>query len=224
MYFRFDVEFAGNIQSAINAMSNKPYDNPESESYNMLGIRYAQFVKTDLDLRYYEQGRLASFVSRFNIGLGKPYGNLNVLPFEKSYYGGGANDIRAWQARSLGPGSIPDSLTENSLYQIGELKIEGNLEYRFDITKIIEGATFIDAGNIWLLSKDEERPNAEFKLDRFWQDVAIGTGLGIRFDFNFFLIRFDLAFKLKDPSSTQPKQFDFIWDKPTLNLGIGYPF
>lgn len=224
MFFRFDIEFAGNIQSAFNSITNKPYDLPETNSYTMFNIRYAQFVKTDFDLRFYEQTKSTSFVSRINIGIGKPYGNLNVLPFEKSYFGGGANDIRAWQARSLGPGSIADSLTENALNQIGELKIEGNLEYRFDLTKVLEGAAFIDAGNIWLLSEDPDRPNAEFKTNRLWQDIAIGVGLGLRLDFNFFLIRFDLAAKLKDPSTPTPEKFDLKWRTPTLNLGIGYPF
>ncbi|MDF1673057.1 MAG: BamA/TamA family outer membrane protein [Vicingaceae bacterium] len=223
-FLRFDIEVAGNIQHAFNRLSNKPYDNIETESYNVFNIRYAQFIKTDLDLRFYEQSKSTALVSRLNIGLGKPYGNLNVLPFEKSYFGGGANDIRAWQARSLGPGSIADSLTQNSLNQIGELKIEGNLEYRFDITKLFEGAAFIDAGNIWLLSADNERPNAEFKASRFWQDLAIGVGLGLRLDFNFFLIRFDLASKLKNPATETPEKLDLIWNKPTLNLGIGYPF
>lgn len=223
MFLKFDIELAGNFQHAYNRWTNEPFDNPETESYNIFGIRYAQFVKTDLDLRFYEQTKSTSLVSRINIGLGKPYGNLNVLPFEKSYFGGGANDIRAWQARSLGPGSLNNS-TENSLNQIGELKIEGNLEYRFDMTKILEGAAFIDAGNIWLLSKDEERPNAEINASRFWQDVAIGVGVGLRLDFNFFLIRFDLAAKLKDPATESPKKFDLNWRQPTLNLGIGYPF
>ncbi len=224
MFFRFNLELAGNIASAYNKITNQTYDNIETESYNVFNIRYAQFAKTDIDLRFYQQSKYTAFVSRLNLGIGKPYGNLDVLPFEKSYYGGGANDIRAWQARSLGPGSIPDSLTENSLNQIGELKIEGNIEYRFDITKIVEGAAFVDAGNIWILKEDEARPNAEFATDKFWKDIAIGVGVGLRLDFNFFLIRFDLAAKLKDPSSTNPEKFDLIWNKPTLNLGIGYPF
>jgi len=223
-FFKFNIEFAGNIQSAYNKITNKPYDNPETESYNIFNIRYAQFIKTDFDLRFYGQTKTTSFVKRINLGVGKPYGNLNALPFEKSYYGGGANDIRAWQARSLGPGSMPDSLSESSLTQIGELKIEGNLEYRFDITKLFEGAAFIDAGNIWILSEDSDRPNAEIKPSRFWQDMAIGVGVGLRLDFNFFLIRFDLAAKLKDPSTNNPEKIDLIWNKPTLNLGIGYPF
>ncbi|MBL4592943.1 MAG: BamA/TamA family outer membrane protein [Flavobacteriales bacterium] len=223
-YFKSNIEFAGNIQSGFNSLTNKPYDNPDTKSYNIYSIRYAQFVKVDLDLRLYGQTKSTSFVKRINIGLGKPYGNLDVLPFEKGYYGGGANSIRAWQARSLGPGSLHDSLTQNSLNQIGELKIEGNLEYRFDITKLFEGAAFMDAGNIWILSEDENRPNAEIKADKFWKDIAIGIGVGLRLDFNFFLIRFDLAVKIKDPSSDKPEEFDLIWRKPTLNLGIGYPF
>jgi outer membrane protein assembly factor BamA len=224
MYLKTNLEFAGNIQSAYYRMSNKPYDNIETNSYNIMGIRYSQFVKVDVDFRLYGQTRYSSFVKRINIGIGKPYGNLDVLPFEKSYYSGGANGIRAWQARSLGPGSLSDSLTKNSLNQIGELKIEANLEYRFDITSLFEGAAFVDAGNIWILSPDENRPNAEIRADKFWNDIAIGVGVGLRLDFNFFLIRFDLAAKLKDPSTSTPRKLDLIWDNPTLNLGIGYPF
>ena len=220
MFFRVSAEFAGNIQHAFNRLTDKPYDNPDSESYNVFDIRYAQFAKGDFDIRFYEQSKSTSLVSRFNLGIGIPYGNLNVLPFEKGYFGGGANDIRAWQARSLGPGSLADSLTQNSLNQIGELKIEGNVEYRFDMTKVIEGAVFVDAGNIWILREDPDRPNAEFKLNKFWRDVAIGVGFGIRLDFNFFLIRFDLASRLKDPAATNPEKFDLIWNKPTLNLSL----
>ncbi len=223
-YFKLNAEFAGNIESAYNKLTNKVYDNAETESYDVMGIRYSQFIKTDIDVRLYGQTKYSSFVKRINIGIGKPYGNLDVLPFEKSYFGGGANGIRAWQARSLGPGSLSDSLTANSLNQIGELKIEANLEYRFDITKVFEGAAFVDAGNIWILSEDESRPNAEIKPKRFWNDIAIGLGIGLRLDFNFFLIRFDLAAKVKDPGALDPTKFDLIWRTPTLNLGIGYPF
>ncbi|MGB0888262.1 MAG: BamA/TamA family outer membrane protein [Vicingaceae bacterium] len=224
IYFKFNFEAAGNIQSGIYSLTNKPFDNPTTKSHNIFNIRYAQYVKTDFDFRAYGQTKSTSLVKRINIGVGKPYGNLNVLPFDKSYYGGGANGIRAWQARSLGPGTLSDSLSENSLNQIGELKIEGNLEYRFDITKLFEAAAFIDAGNIWILSEDSNRPNAEIKADKFWKDIAIGTGVGLRLDFSFFLIRFDLAAKLKDPGSDTPEKFNLNWKQPTLNLGIGYPF
>jgi len=224
IYFKFNTEFAGNMLTAFNNITNKPYDNPDTKSWNTFGIRYAQFVKTDFDIRHYQQKKITTFVKRLYIGIGKPYGNLDVLPFEKSYYGGGANGIRAWEARSLGPGSLSDTLSQGSINQIGDLKIETNLEYRFKMTKIFEGAAFIDAGNIWIIKEDEKRPNAEFKLDKLWNDLAIGVGVGLRLDFNFFLIRFDLAAKLKDPSKPDPTKFDLKWRHPTLNLGIGYPF
>jgi outer membrane protein assembly factor BamA len=225
-FFKFNIEAAGNIQSGIYSLTNKPVDNVETNSYNMFNIRYAQYIKTDFDFRAYGQTKNTSFVKRINLGIGKPYGNLDVLPFEKSYYGGGANSIRAWQARSLGPGTyiLPDSLAQNTLNRIGELKIEGNLEYRFDITKLFEGAAFVDAGNIWILSADENRPNAEIRADKFWKDIAVGVGIGLRLDFNFFLIRFDAAAKLKDPGTDTPEKFDLKWKEPTINLGIGYPF
>lgn len=222
-YLRLNAEVAGNVLSTYHKLTNEPKN--ENNQFEVFGIQYAQFIKGDIDYRHYNTTPLTSFVSRISLGIGKPYGNLNVLPFEKSYYGGGANDIRAWQARTLGPGSLPDSLTKSGLVnQIGELKIEGNLEYRFDLTTLFEGAVFLDAGNIWTLRADEQRPNAEINLQRFWQDVAVGVGFGLRLDFNFFLIRFDLASKLKDPASDAPKDFQLQWRESRLNLGIGYPF
>lgn len=221
-YFRFNFETSGNLLSTYNKLTNQP-KNETSGAYDFLGIRYAEYFKTEFDLRLYNQYDGASFVKRIAAGVGKPYGNLNVLPFEKSYFGGGSNGIRAWRARSLGPGSLPDSLT-TTVNQIGELKIEANLEYRFDITKVFEGALFVDAGNIWILNKDEKRPNAEINLARFYQDLAIGTGFGLRLDFNFFIIRFDLAAPLKNPSSNDPKRYRILIKETNLNLGIGYPF
>lgn len=223
VFFKFNFEAAGNIQSGIYSLANKTFDNTDTESYNIFNIRYAQYVKTDFDFRAYGQTRSTSFVKRINVGIGKPYGNLDALPFEKSYYGGGSNSIRAWQARSLGPGTTLLE-TDSTVFQIGELKIEGNLEYRFDITKLFEGAAFIDAGNVWILSKDENRPNAEINAGKFWKDIAIGVGIGLRLDFNFFLIRFDVASKLKDPGSDTPEKIDLKWEQQTYNLGIGYPF
>lgn len=221
-YFRFNFETAGNIISTINRVSNTP-KNETTGAYDFLGIRYAEYFKTEFDFRHYLNKKYTSFVQRIALGVGKPYGNLDVLPFEKSFFAGGSNGIRAWQARTLGPGSLPDSIT-STVNQIGELKIEANIEYRFDITKIFEGAFFIDAGNIWILKKDVQRPNAEINLSRFYQDLAIGFGTGIRLDFNFFIIRFDLATPLKDPSSNQPKKYQVQLKNTTLNLGIGYPF
>ncbi|MCB9364804.1 MAG: BamA/TamA family outer membrane protein [Flavobacteriales bacterium] len=221
-YFKYNFETSGNLLSTINQLSNNP-KNELTGAYDFLGIRYAEYFKTEFDFRHYTKNKVTSFVKRIAVGIGKPYGNLNVLPFEKSFFAGGSNGIRAWQARSLGPGSLPDSLT-STVNQIGELKIEANLEYRFDITKIFEGAFFIDAGNIWILKEDPQRPNAEIDLNRFYQDLAIGFGTGLRLDFSFFIIRFDLATPLKDPSSDNPKEYRVLIKNSTLNLGIGYPF
>ncbi|MDT8411447.1 MAG: BamA/TamA family outer membrane protein [Vicingaceae bacterium] len=222
-FFRFNIEGAGNAHTLYDKLIGS--ERNENGSFEIFEIQYAQFVKADLDYRYYNQSPSGNLVSRIAFGIGKPYGNLEVLPFEKSYFGGGANGIRAWQARTLGPGSLPDSLISSQFVnQLGEIKIEGNLEYRFDITKLFEGAIFVDAGNIWITRPDTQRPNAEIKLDRFWQDLAVGTGIGLRLDFNFFLFRFDLAAKLKDPSSEKPQEFKLQWRTPNLNLGIGYPF
>ena len=222
-FFKFNLEAAGNAHTLYDRMMGT--ERNENGSFEIFNIQYAQYVKVDFDYRYYNQSSSGNLVSRIALGIGRPYGNLTVLPFEKSYFGGGANGIRAWQARTLGPGSLPDSLISSRFVnQIGEIKIEGNVEYRFDITKLFEGAIFVDAGNIWITREDEQRPNAEIKLDRFWQDVAVGTGIGLRLDFGFFLFRFDLAAKLKDPASEKPQEFKLQWRTPNLNLGIGYPF
>lgn len=222
-YLRFNTEFSGNLLTAYNLLSNTSR-NIETNSFDFLEIRYAQYIKTDIDLRFYDKKPLYSFVKRLAIGVGVPYGNLNVLPFEKSYFGGGANGLRAWTSRSLGPGSLPDSLAESAISRIGELKIEGNLEYRFNITKLFEGAAFIDAGNIWILKPDEKRPNAEIKLSRFWNDIAIDVGLGLRLNFNFFIVRFDVAAPIKDPAYIKPQLIKLDLQNPNLNIGIGYPF
>lgn len=221
-YFRFNAETSGNMLSSYNRLTNAPKDEA-TNSYSFAGIRYAEYVKSEFDLRLYHVNDFSSIVERLSVGIGAPYGNLDVLPFEKSYFGGGSNGIRAWPARRLGPGSLSDSLL-NAVNQIGELKIEANLEYRFDITKLFEGAFFIDAGNIWILKEDAKRPNAEINLSRFYQDLAIGVGFGLRLDFSFFIFRFDLASPLKDPSKNNPKDYQIEIKKTTLNLGIGYPF
>lgn len=222
-FFRFNTEFAGNTLWLSDVILNTPKN--ENDGFEYFHIQYAQYMKFDFDYRYYNQSPFASLVSRIAFGIGRPYGNLNVLPFEKSYFGGGSNGIRAWQARTLGPGSLPDSLISSQfINQIGELKIEGNVEYRFDITKLFKGAVFFDGGNIWITRPDAQRPNAEIKINRFWQDLAVGTGIGLRLDFGFFLFRFDLAAKLKDPASNKPNEFNLQWRTPNLNLGIGYPF
>lgn len=223
-YFRFNLEAAGNLLNLYSNLTNNKKDTA-TDSYNIIGIRYAQYVKADVDFRRYFNFRGSSFVVRNYLGAARPYGNLNVMPFQRAFYGGGANEMRAWQVRTLGPGGLADSSIFTAIDQVGDLKFETNFEYRFDITNLFEMAVFTDMGNIWLLDKDTHRPDAEFQADKIWKHMAIGTGVGLRLDFSFFILRFDLGFKLKNPARDNPYSIGFQKNESgVFNLGIGYPF
>ena len=160
-------------------------------------------------------------------GIGIPYGNSRAIPFERQYFGGGANGIRGWQVRTLGPGTYTADTT--FLNQTADIKLEFNSEYRFKLFWILEGAVFVDAGNIWNFREDKDRPGSQFKLKSFYKDFAIGTGLGIRFDFSFFLARLDLGMKLRDPAIDDGSKW-IIMNHPYTQsdfaafISIGYPF
>jgi outer membrane protein assembly factor BamA len=175
----------------------------------------------------------SSIVYRGFIGVGIPYGNSKAIPFEKQYFGGGANGLRAWQVRSLGPGSYefitkPDE--KQFINQTADIKLEANAEYRFNLFWILEGALFVDAGNIWTFNEDNSRQGAQFKFKSFMNDMAVGTGTGFRFDFKFIIGRIDLGLKLLDTSISDGskwivlnRSYDLRNDL-TFVLGIGYPF
>ncbi len=221
-FFRLNAESAGNLLSAIT--SNNDLLSNEDGTYSIFGIQYAQYLRSDLDFRFYQQFQnKQELVYRFSTGLGFPFGNSKAMPFEKSFYAGGANGIRAWRARELGPGSLADSL-ESTIDQIGNMKLEVNVEYRFPISGVFEGALFVDAGNIWNVSQDDSRPNTELSKENLWKGIAIGIGSGLRLNFSFFILRFDVAFPFKDPSKENPYKLALNWKKTNLNLGIGYPF
>jgi outer membrane protein assembly factor BamA len=199
-------------------------------SYNILGQPFAQYVRTDLDVRYnYILNDVSSIVYRGFFGIGIPYGNSKVIPFEKQYFGGGANGIRAWQVRSLGPGSYVHDTTTTFLNQTADIKLEANAEYRFKLFWILEGAFFVDAGNIWTYNNDPARPGAQFRFNKFYKDIAVGTGTGFRFDFKFVIGRVDIGMKLRDPLISDGSKW-IIMSRPyerkdfTVVLGIGYPF
>ena len=204
-----------------------------TKTYKILGLPFAQYVRADIDLRYnFKINDVSSIVYRGFFGIGIPYGNSKEVPFEKQYFGGGANDIRAWQVRTLGPGSYAD--TSKFLNETGDIKLEANAEYRFKLFWILEGALFIDAGNIWSFKKDPARLNAQFTFNNFYNQIAVGTGTGFRFDFKFVIARIDLGIKLRDPllhdaMSTEGSHWIFL-NGPyrrkdfTIVLGIGYPF
>lgn len=232
-YVQAALETAGNALRGAYNLLGVPYADSQLESYDLLNIRFAQFVKISGDLRYYLPiSRNSKIVYRGAGGVGKPMANLKeALPFEKSFFAGGSNGIRAWKARTLGPGSYKDP--EVRFDKIGDIHIEGNVEARFPLMSWIEGALFVDAGNIWLLNEDSLRVGGKFDEKTFIGEIAIGGGLGLRFDLDFFVIRLDMAMPIKNPAMPTGKRW--IWDssmteerkpfyRPQFNLGIGYPF
>lgn len=224
-YFRWNIESAGNVLSLTNNMSKTTSN--ESGQYTVWGIPFAQYLRSDLDFRkYFALGREHTFIYRNLFGAGVPYGNSDVLPFEKGFYAGGSSDMRGWRYRSLGPGSFVD--TSNLYYEkMGDIVLEANLEYRFPVYSIIKGALFADFGNIWLLNNSENYPGGRFKINEILHEIAIDAGLGVRLDLTFFIFRIDAATPLRNPAFTKDERWrfnslavkDVIW-----NFGIGYPF
>lgn len=235
-YIKFNIESAGNTLWAISEIFKRPkitavdtITDTETMYYQLFNTRFAQYLKTDFEISHGQQlDDYNSIVTRAFIGVGIPYGNFDILPFEKKYFTGGANGIRAWQVRSLGPGSykVPKGAYPN---QSSDIKIEANLEYRFKLISFIEGALFLDAGNIWAINEKDNREGALFKFDRFYKQIAIGTGAGVRFDLSYFILRIDGGIKLRDPAQEEgrgwiPGTRPFQSDDFTLSFAIGYPF
>lgn len=223
-YFRLKLESSGNILRGVMAAVQAPKDT--NNSYRIFNVPFAQYLKYEVDYRkYWQVSNFSQLVFRVDQGLGFPLQNLGALPFESAFFGGGANGIRAWSARSLGPGALPDSL--NLQDQFGDIKLEFNLEYRFDIYRWFKGALFADAGNVWLIKKDEDRPGGLFQFKDFYKELALGAGVGLRLDFSFFIIRLDAATPFHDPGRAVNDRWAikyFKWSDVNLNLGIGYPF
>ena len=243
-YINWNVEEAGSMLSLwakyFGEKVSETSDDGGVEKYdNVLGVRYAQYIQSDIDIRYHHYlNRINSLAYRFYVGVGYPFGNLDVLPFEKRYFSGGANSIRAWPVRGLGPGSYYNQ--EASYYdQTGDIKLELNAEYRFKLFWALEGALFLDVGNIYTIRKDispDEDERAVFLFNDFADKLAVGTGLGLRFDLKYFIFRLDTGLKLRDPfdysdypdkhfkSKWIPGSRSYSWDDVAFNFAIGYPF
>ena len=229
-FLRINTEASGNMLSLVEKLSNATKTNG---SYKIFGQPFAQYVRTDFDLRYnYRFNDVSSIVYRGFFGIGIPYGNSKEIPFEKQYFGGGANGIRAWQVRTLGPGSYNPNPGDSTkfLNETADIELEANAEYRFKLFWILEGALFLDAGNIWTYNNDPVRSGAQFAFNKFYKDIAVGTGTGLRFDFKFVIGRVDLGIKLRDPKLTDGSKW-IIMRRPytfkddfALVLAIGYPF
>jgi len=232
-YFNGNIDLSGNLAYLLQSTIENSSEGP----YKIGGSAYSQYVKTDVDFRYYYQiNRKNKLAFRLLGGIGYAYGNSNTLPYVEQFSIGGSNSIRAFRARSVGPGSYADSLQSGSFVidQTADIKLELNSEYRFDVIGAFKGAFFIDVGNIWTLKEDPARPGSKFEFNRFLDDLAVGTGVGVRYDADFFVIRFDVAFPLRVPSYDASKWVfdkDAIPDPPyrkadniVYNIAIGYPF
>ena len=225
-YMRWTIASSGSLLRQYFKVIGKKADS--LGRYLLFDIPFAQFIKTDIDYRIYIPIRTKSrIVYRLAGGIGKTLKNLSGLPYEQSYFSGGPNSVRAWRARTLGPGGYDPTNSSTRFDKIGDILLEGNFEYRFHILKSFNGAFFVDAGNIWRLKKDETKPNGEFILSKFADQIAIGSGLGVRWDLNFFVLRLDLAAPIKDPKYAIGDRWTFDkkpWNQLVANFGIGYPF
>ncbi len=238
LYFKGGVDLSGNLLHLAQSLLTRRRATPE-DPYKIFGAPYSQYARFDIDLRHYtiSGDQSTTLATRLIAGVGFAFGNSSIMPYVKQFTVGGSNSVRAFDPRSLGPGSYgtPDSLAANSFVdQAGDIKLEANMEYRFPIVSILHGALFVDAGNIWLVRDDPSRPGAKFHGSTFLDQIAVGTGFGIRFDLSFFVLRLDLAFPLRVPSLPEGerwviKQIDFgdpRWrkDNLVLNIAIGYPY
>lgn len=172
-------------------------------------------------------GEVASVVGRLYGGYGMAYGNSTAIPFDRLFYSGGANGMRGWAPRTLGPGSALEK--EDVIYpsQMGDMKLEANLEFRFPIWGMFHGATFFDAGNIWFAERKSAGSKDEvFYIDRFYKQLAFNTGIGIRLDVKFAVIRLDWGIQLHNPNRPAGQRWihNFKWSNTALNFGVGYPF
>jgi hypothetical protein len=226
LYFRGTLDVGGNTLYLLSSAFNTKRDT--SGERTIFGYTFSQYTKGDIDLRFYKSlGGERQFVFRINPGIGVPYGNSSQLVFEKYFYTGGANDIRAWLPRTLGPGQfnrasygvggLADTLRSRLKYldQFGEIKFVANAEYRYKLSNDffgakLKGALFIDGGNVWRLHKEVKNPNGEFKLSNFFQSTALGIGTGLRLDLGFFVFRLDAALKFKDPEFSGSDQWVLI--------------
>lgn len=225
-YLRWQNQYAGNVLSIFNnAMKEK------EGQHTIFGIPYSQFVRSELTLvqtlRFGEDEKL-SLAGRLLAGVGVSYGNSRAMPFEQLFYAGGASSMRGWQSRSLGPGSAPLDSAFSINNQAGDMRLEANLEFRFPIVWKFEGGVFIDAGNVWNLSKDSvfQDERGVFHFNSFLKSTALDWGAGLRLDFGVILVRLDMGMKTYDPVTMRwlgPSEW-FRRNGFALNFGIGYPF
>ncbi len=224
---RASAETAGNLLYGISHLIGQKRE--ADDSYKVVGTRYSQYVKLDGDfaITHYINQR-SSLAMHAGFGIAVPYGNSTVLPFEKRFYSGGANSVRGWGVRTLGPGSFDGKKAQNSfIYQCGDIRLDLNLEYRCKLFWVLELGAFIDCGNVWTIKEYENQPGGVFKFSKFFEQLALSYGLGLRMDFTYFLVRFDVGMKAHNPASGQehwPLIHPSLKRDAELHFSIGYPF
>lgn len=224
---RANAETAGNLLYGLSHLTRQQADS--TGSYKALGIRYSQYVKADADYsitHYFDRRQSLAF--HVGAGVAIPYGNSDVLPFEKRFYSGGANSVRGWGVRTLGPGSYnSNNSLSNFIYQCGDIRFDVNLEYRAKLFWVVELGLFIDAGNIWTIKDYEDQPGGVFKFNKFYEQIACSYGAGIRLDFKYFLVRVDMGMKAHNPASGQehwPLLHPRFKRDSEFHFSVGYPF
>ena len=231
-YYKGTIDLAGNVAGLVSGANIR-----KGDTIKLFDVPFSQFVKIENDFRhYYKLGPDSQLATRIIAGAGFAYGNSREMPFIKQFFIGGTNSLRAFRARSIGPGSFDGASTNTNTFfpdQSGDLKLEFNTEYRAKIYGLVKGALFLDAGNIWLLNDNPDKPGAKFSK-KFLNEIAVGAGAGLRFDFSFLILRTDLAFPIRKPYLPDGDrwvldQINFgsgAWRKENLifNLAIGYPF
>lgn len=225
--WRAAAETAGNLLYGLSKISGQHHE--ADDSYKVFGIRYSQYVKAegDYSLTHFFNTR-NSVAFHVGAGVAVPYGNSTVLPFEKRFYAGGANGVRGWGVRTLGPGNFNASKSQNRfIYQCGDIRLDMSLEYRAKLFWVIELGLFVDAGNIWTIRDYEDQAGGVFKFDKFYEQIALAYGLGIRLDFNYFLLRLDMGMKAHNPALGQepwPLVHPNFNRDSEFHFSVGYPF
>lgn len=221
---RFNLETAGNL---IDGVKHLFFPSPaDGGEYEIFSIPYSQYFRTDLSVsRKIMLGEKSALVGRLYGGVAMAYGNSTAVPFDRQFYSGGSNGMRGWAPRTLGQGSVPDPADDFPI-QTGDIKLEANLELRFPIWGMVHGATFFDLGNIWYIKSEGNNPDAVFRFNRFYEQLGFNTGIGLRFDIRYFVLRLDWGIQLHNPNRPAGQRWihNFKWSNTALNFGVGYPF
>ena len=219
--FRVKFEFAGNLLYTASKLLD--LENNSEGSYKVSGVPFSQYIKSEIDhIKLWNLGRSNVLALRSFFGIAIPLGNAKSIPFSKSFFAGGSNDNRAWTAYNLGPGRSDN----NNEFNEANMKLAFSLEYRYNLFGNLNGAFFMDAGNIWNVLDDVTETKATFDSIKSLEDIAIGAGIGLRYDFSFFILRFDTGFKTYDPTFGDQNRWlnNFNFSNAVYNIGINYPF